>query len=789
MPDYQKIKELRQEAEKILMQKESLIKESPVNEEIARLLEELSVHQIELEMQNDELQRSQQELEHQKNKFIDLYENAPVAYITISPTGNVVSQNRKATEIFGSSRINNFNYISIFPYIEQSSKNNFRKMLKGVFVMQEEQHGEILMRTGEGNTVHTEMHLTIYYDNDSEQDLCRIAITNIESVRKTFNRALEKSEEKYRELAENINEGIYLTENGYIKMVNTPACRLFGYEPEEMIDRKVWNFVRPEQEQEIKNLFIKKVRDLDGSPVDVECVRKDGTTFWGEISMRIIRDQKRVFGVISDITSRKEAEEAMRRSEQRLNMALKGTNAGLWDWNISTGKVIFDERWGRMLGYKVDEIEPHVSSWERLVHPDDREEVNDKLEAHLEGKTEFYHSIHRLKAKDNTWKYILDSGMVIERDSNSGKPLRAVGTHQDVTNQKVIEEKLREINATKDKLFSIIAHDLKSPYNAQLGFLELLLENDSSYSPEERKKFIKTVYQSTKQSFALLDNLLVWSRTQTGKIPFNPDELLLAQVFEEAIELQRYAAQAKNIIIDTELCKDELEVTADPEMVNTILRNLMSNAVKFTPENGKILLGAKTASDNKILIYVKDTGVGIPVKDRDKLFDPTSNYSTIGTNKEKGTGIGLILCREFVERNGGKIWVESETGKGSTFYFTLQSLVPAKKCDANCIQNFEEVNRKIKQDETLHKYFVKTIIPFFRHTYQKFSKEEINCFIAELQSISKNHKIPEFSVFTNMIISSLRKRDTNQINICFAEFEKLTDEIEIEATKTESDQK
>lgn len=789
MPDYQKIKELRQEAEKILMQKESLIKESPVNEEIARLLEELSVHQIELEMQNDELQRSQQELEHQKNKFIDLYENAPVAYITISPTGNVVSQNRKATEIFGSSRINNFNYISIFPYIEQSSKNNFRKMLKGVFVMQEEQHGEILMRTGEGNTVHTEMHLTIYYDNDSEQDLCRIAITNIESVRKTFNRALEKSEEKYRELAENINEGIYLTENGYIKMVNTPACRLFGYEPEEMIDRKVWNFVRPEQEQEIKNLFIKKVRDLDGSPVDVECIRKDGTTFWGEISMRIIRDQKRVFGVISDITSRKEAEEAMRRSEQRLNMALKGTNAGLWDWNISTGKVIFDERWGRMLGYKVDEIEPHVSSWERLVHPDDREEVNDKLEAHLEGKTEFYHSIHRLKAKDNTWKYILDSGMVIERDSNSGKPLRAVGTHQDVTNQKVIEEKLREINATKDKLFSIIAHDLKSPYNAQLGFLELLLENDSSYSPEERKKFIKTVYQSTKQSFALLDNLLVWSRTQTGKIPFNPDELLLAQVFEEAIELQRYAAQAKNIIIDTELCKDELEVTADPEMVNTILRNLMSNAVKFTPENGKILLGAKTASDNKILIYVKDTGVGIPVKDRDKLFDPTSNYSTIGTNKEKGTGIGLILCREFVERNGGKIWVESETGKGSTFYFTLQSLVPAKKCDANCIQNFEEVNRKIKQDETLHKYFVKTIIPFFRHTYQKFSKEEINCFIAELQSISKNHKIPEFSVFTNMIISSLRKRDTNQINICFAEFEKLTDEIEIEATKTESDQK
>jgi len=785
MPDYRKIQELRHEAEKILKEKESLIKQSPVNEEIARLLEELSVHQIELEMQNDELQRSQQELEHQKNKFIDLYENAPVAYITISPTGNVISQNKKATEIFGSSRFNNFNYISIFPYIEQSSKNDFRKMLKGVFVMQQEQNGEILMKTGEGKTVHTEMHLTVYYDDEMEQDLCRIAITNIESVKKTFNRALERSEEKYRELAENISEGIYLTENGYIKMVNTPACRLFGYEPEEMTDRKVWDFVRPEKEQEIKNLFIKKVRELDGSPVDVECVRRDGSTFWGEISMRIIRDQKRVFGVISDITSRKEAEQALQRSEQRLNMALKGTKAGLWDWNIATGKVIFDDRWAGMLGYRVEDIEPHVSSWERLVHPDDQEEVNKRLEDHLEGRSEFYQSIHRLRAKNNSWKYILDSGMVIERD-NSGRPLRAVGTHQDVTAQKKNEKKLREINATKDKLFSIIAHDLKSPYNAQLGFLELLLENDSSYSEEQRKKFIKTVYHSTKQSFALLDNLLVWSRTQTGKIPFNPVDLLLAQVFEEAIDLQRYAAQAKNIIIDTELCKDDLEVTADPEMVNTILRNLLSNAIKFTPEDGRILLGAKTASDNKTLIYVKDTGVGIPQDVRHQLFDTTSNYSTVGTNKEKGTGIGLILCREFVERNGGKIWVESENGKGSTFYFTLQSLVPAKKCDANCIQNFGEVNRKISQDKDLHKYFVKTIIPFFRHTYQKFSEEEINCFITELQSISRDHKIPEFTVFTDMIIHSLRDQDTNQINICFAEFEKLTDEIEIVATKNEN---
>jgi PAS domain S-box-containing protein len=781
MPDHQKIRELRKEAERILQDREVFSNQSVVNEDMARLLEELSVHQIELEMQNDELQRSQQELERQKNKFIDLYENAPVAYITISPTGNIVSQNHKATAIFGSSS-SGYNYISIFPYIDQSSKNDFRKMLKNAFIMQNEQQGEIRMKTMEKQVVHTEMHLTVYYDDDMDQDLCRITITNIENVRKVFNRKLEQSEEKYRELAENISEGIYLTENGYIKMVNTPACRLFGFEPHEMLERKVWEFVKPENQDNLRRLFVKKMQDMDGSPVDVECVRKDGSMFWAEISMRIIQDEKRVFGVISDITQRKTAEAALIRSEQRLDMALKGTKAGLWDWNIKSGDVVFDDRWLGMLGYSHEDIEPHVSSWEKLVHPDDKDEVDKLLDNHLEGRTEFYQSIHRLKAKDSTWKYILDSGMVIERNEK-GEPLRAVGTHQDVTPQKEIEQELRALNATKDKLFSIIAHDLKSPYNAQLGFLELLLENENSYSEEQRKKFIHTVYNSTKQSFALLDNLLVWSRTQTGKIPFNPEELLLAQVFEEAIELHQFAAESKNILIDTELSHDNLEVSADSEMVNTILRNLLSNAIKFTPENGRIILGGKTANDNQTLIYVKDSGVGIEKENQHKLFDATSNFSTIGTNKEKGTGIGLIICRDFVERNKGKIWVDSEPGKGSTFYFTLQSFMPTKKCDSNCIQNFESVNQKIMENEELYKYFLNTIIPFFRHTYQKFSETEINCFIDELQALAKKHNISEFTVFANTIVKSVKNNDNNQINICFAEFERLTDELEIIATR------
>jgi signal transduction histidine kinase len=387
-----------------------------------------------------------------------------------------------------------------------------------------------------------------------------------------------------------------------------------------------------------------------------------------------------------------------------------------------------------------------------------------------------------MKTNNGSWKHIMSSGMVIDRTSH-GRALRVVGTHQDVTQQKLTEEKLRELNVTKDKLFSIIAHDLKSPYNAQLGFLELLLEENNSFTSEQRKKFLSTVYNSTKQSFALLDNLLLWSRNQTGKIPFNPETLLVAQVFEEATDLQKYAAEVKNITIDVELSNDNLEVSADTEMVNTVLRNLLSNAIKFTNPGGNIILGSRIANNSQLLIYVKDNGVGIPEMALKKLFDPLSYHTTIGTNREKGTGIGLMLCKEFVERNGGKIWVESTINEGSTFFFTLKSHGVSRKCDANCIQNFHDLQHKILANHELHTYFIEIIIPFFRQTYKKFSEQEINCFITEIRGLAKKHGIEEFATFSQMIINSLDERDKNQINICFAEFEKLTDDLEMNSLK------
>ncbi len=777
MQEKQKILELRKKAEELLKQQEQSKSENLLNEDIARLLEELSIHQIELEMQNDELQRSQQALENEKNKYIDLYENAPVAYLTIAPTGNIISENQQARSLFGAASYEH-SYKSIFPYIDQDSKTDFRKLLKNVFVMQSEQSGEITLVISGKDRALTKMHLTPYSDKERNQVLCRITITNIEKIRKRFDEKIKQSEEQYTELVENIIEGIYHTENGFIVNVNTPATKMFGFEREEIIGKKVWDFVLPESRNYLREVFLQKIAEQDGTPVEIQCLRKDGSVFWGEISMRIIKNQNRVFGVISDVTGRKQAETELIHSEQRLNMALKGTQAVLWDWDIPSGKVLFDESWTELLGFIAGQIEPVMNVWQSLIHPDDIYGAKSTLINHLKGKNAFFKYVYRMKTSDGSWKFIMSSGMVIERSAH-GRAIRVVGTHQDVTQQKLTEDKLRELNITKDKLFSIIAHDLKSPYNAQLGFLELLLEDSDNYSAEQRKKFLSTIYNSTKQSFALLDNLLVWSRNQTGKIPFNPENLLVAQIFEEAIDLQKYAAEAKKITIDTELSDDNLEVTADSEMVNTILRNLISNAIKFTKQEGNIILGSSIASNSQLLIYVRDNGVGIGPEDQQKLFDPLSYHTTAGTNREKGTGIGLMLCKEFAERNGGKIWVESKINQGSTFYFTLKSHGVGKKCDSICIQNFGDLQQKILRNPQIHNYFIEIIIPFFRQTYKKFTEQEINCFITEIRSLAKKHNLKEFSTFSEMIIKSLDENDKNQINICFAEFEKLTDELEM----------
>ncbi|WP_462282141.1 tetratricopeptide repeat protein [Salinivirga cyanobacteriivorans] len=236
-------------------------------------------------------------------------------------------------------------------------------------------------------------------------------------------------------------------------------------------------------------------------------------------------------------------------------------------------------------------------------------------------------------------------------------------------------KRLAETNATKDKFFSIIAHDLKSPFNSLIGFSNLLVKNALKYPTEKVQEIAQMLHNTSKQAYILLGNLLEWSRLQRGSIEFKPEEINLYVLYDETRQLLQQSADNKSIELVNQI-PENTYVVADKNMLSTIVRNLISNAIKFTPKSGRILIGAEITDDNEsVEIFVQDNGIGIPKEVQPVIFDIGENAITQGTGNEKGTGLGLILCKEFIEKHGGHIWVESEIGKGSVFKFTL----PLKK--------------------------------------------------------------------------------------------------------------
>jgi signal transduction histidine kinase len=241
------------------------------------------------------------------------------------------------------------------------------------------------------------------------------------------------------------------------------------------------------------------------------------------------------------------------------------------------------------------------------------------------------------------------------------------------TNQ-IIEEQnasLSALNTTKDKFFSIIGHDVKGPINSLTSFSNLLINHTDSLSKKEIQTLATDLDKSLKNLYTLLENLLNWARSQTGNIELQPENIPVSILFEENIQLLNQAASAKSINL-RENTPEGLQCYADKNTLTTVIRNLISNAIKFTPEGGRITLSAEEWKD-AVEISVTDTGVGMSEEVRQKLFKIDQKHSTLGTNKEKGTGLGLILCKEFTELNGGTISVTSTEGKGSTFSVTLPS--------------------------------------------------------------------------------------------------------------------
>jgi signal transduction histidine kinase len=234
---------------------------------------------------------------------------------------------------------------------------------------------------------------------------------------------------------------------------------------------------------------------------------------------------------------------------------------------------------------------------------------------------------------------------------------------------KINETRLLELNATKDKFFFIIAHDLRNPYQGLIGLAKILDEDIDSLNNEEISKFSKELYHIVNNQYNLLENLLAWSQLQQNTMAFNPNSLLLSQQVNNVFNILNGIAATKNISLKNSM-HIMLTVHADVNMLQSILQNLITNSIKFTQPGGNIEVRA-FAEGNQVQISVSDNGIGISGQNIGRLFSVDSKFRTIGTANERGSGLGLVLCKEFTEKHGGKIWVESEIGKGSRFYFTI----------------------------------------------------------------------------------------------------------------------
>lgn len=373
----------------------------------------------------------------------------------------------------------------------------------------------------------------------------------------------------------------------------------------------------------------------------------------------------------------------LRKSEEQLKLALDAVEEGLWDWNLQTGEVYRSQHWFTMLGYQPDEWEQNVQTKHRLIHPDDRLIMQKRLIGHFQGKITVYEAEVRLLTKSGKWKWILDRGKLVSYDQK-GKPLRMVGTILDISDRKQAEEKLQlakqaaeTANNAKSDFLAIMSHEIRTPMNAVIGMANLLLETSLQ---AEQIDYVQTIRNSGDALLTIINDILDFSKIESGKLELEKSLFDLRVCVEEALDLLAPQASSKGIEL---ICQLEphtpTQVIGDITRLRQIICNLVSNAVKFTTV-GEIVVTISTHQveqtdtssqvTRKILFAVSDTGIGIPRDRLDRLFKPFSQVDASTTRRYGGTGLGLAISKRLAEIMGGRMWVESEEGKGSTFYFT-----------------------------------------------------------------------------------------------------------------------
>ncbi|MGB5846940.1 MAG: PAS domain S-box protein [Ignavibacteriaceae bacterium] len=503
--------------------------------------------------------------------------------------------------------------------------------------------------------------------------------SNEEEVYRLKNEELIKSEQKYRQLVENSLQGVVILQDMKIVYVNPAFAHITGFTVEEILafsPKEVGNLVHPDDWKLVWGNFRKRFAGQSiPASYHFKAISKDGSTKVLELHAQLVEfDQKpAIQGIVLDITEQIETQKALKESEEKFRSIFENSGIGKAILTPKGEFIKVNNSFAEMLGYGIEEFNNiHMVD---ITHPSEIEHSLQIMKELLQDKSFRYRKFEKKylrKTGETFWGFVIITPI---QDRNE-KLAFFIAQLQDITKRKNGEAKLikyaaelEELNQSKDKFFSIISHDLRSPFNALLGISEYTTKFFDKLSKEDIKESIENIHASAKKVYNLMQNLLEWTQIQTGGLEFEKSKIDLCEISKSILELYKETANSKYITLTSNI-SNSIFLYADLYMIETVLRNLVSNGIKFTLPRGSVSISANVKRD-LVKVTVEDNGIGITPYNQKKLFSIDKQYRMDGTANEKGTGLGLILCKDFVGKSNGTINVESKLNKGSKFTFTV----------------------------------------------------------------------------------------------------------------------
>ena len=653
-------------------------------EQIRRTFHELRVHQIELEMQNEELRRTQAELGAAQARYIDFYDLAPVGYLTLSEPGLILEANLTAATILGVTpdalverpftrfvlpEDQDLHYLHTKRLCETGAADATSVPQAGA-----PQAYELRMLQGDGTAFWAHLEVTAARDAGGAP-VRRIVMSDI-TERKRAEEALRESEERYALTLDAVNDGLWDWNVQSGDALFSPRYyALLGYDDGEFpANYASWRLlVHPEDLARVEEELRLSIETGKGFAIDLQMKLKFGGWRWVSTRGRVVeRDAAgkalRLVGTLSDITERKRAEEALRKLEERFRSMFAQAPLGIAFIDSLTGHI--DEvnpRFAEIAGRSMEEMA--IIDWMRITHPDDVQEDLDNMALLNAGKISGFRMEKRYLHHDGTPVWInMSIAPILVEDKAHPRHLCMI---EDITERKHVEEKLAAVaaelersNNDLEQFASIAAHDLQEPLRMVASYTQLLAERYEGQLDEKTRKYIAYAVDGAVRMQQLVNDLLTYARVGTRGNPIEPTDA--GRVLGQAIgDLATAIEESRAVVTHEELPL----VRADASQLRQLFQNLLANALKFrSAEVPRVHVSARDEGRDWVFA-VRDNGIGIDRQYAERVFVV---FQRLHTRQDyPGTGIGLAVCKRIVERHGGRIWFESEPGKGSTFLFTV----------------------------------------------------------------------------------------------------------------------